>query len=998
MNKKYLNVILFSALMMGTAGTFTSCKDYDDDIADLNGRVDAVEKGLEALKADFGALGYVKDVTFANGKLTVTKSDGTPVSYDIPDTKDGNTTYSLDVAQKGNSATITLKGSDGSTIQKEINFTDTDTDKFDASQLTYDAATGVVSYKGVATGVKITIPEPEKVSVIKYTENDVVLGWQIGETKLLISDALPITSFEYIPEKILADWGERVIVFEENSYVPKVITSDVVGKDAAKGTYYMPNQAAPQYHVNPSSATIAQLAEEGKPEILREKVEQVTRTVGKFIEWKKSEIDKGVMTVTLEADPGLFEKDQNKLDEIALQFTDAKAGGKITTEYVGVINKTAEIDLVLTDKEVTALEPKDDKCHFAISKADAEAQAAVIDALNMPATTNHHLVQNVTYSKGIAGIDLKELVHACDVKDAAGHKFFDYAAHTNLTLSFKPVSYEVNKTPQEKYMKLDGSKFYAVNYGDVNESCIGKAPMVLAELRDSHNGDALVAAAYIKLLIVGDEAAKPEEDITIDKETTIGIGCNNPELAWTTNDEFMSTQVYTFESNNNLKALSKEQFHTIYAFVSQPSVAEYQNKGNWTVTETINTVDGKANHEVKFVLNNQPLAVGQYYAYGVYQKSTVDADLNKVDNSRSYPMNVVIKYIVNVNKVNFNATSGERVSNAWNADKTAASIYCETPSTTATNSTQIVGDLNELFDGGEVAFTYSSEFDKDMYPSFVSANMNYHFVFSAENLKATRGVVTGVDGTKYQLALNDAKTELHAVDHAIVTVTAADLTAANLVATLAGTNNKDVKYANTDVAKNLLNIAKRDAGSFYAIMDIEYFNGCDQFVTVTNGKFNLLFIRPVNVSSDSSKYFTDGLNEGDSANTLNLADLVIFKDWRYDSTDELNSFAKHLNYYKYYGVTKIDCPDLMKVQTNWGNKGKRTLEAAFGTEQAKKILSINPKVATPDGTTLPDYGTISYIKTSKAEISSYELYIPLTITYTWGTIVEEITVTVQSTK
>ena len=28
MNKKFLSVILFSALMVGTAGTFTSCKDY----------------------------------------------------------------------------------------------------------------------------------------------------------------------------------------------------------------------------------------------------------------------------------------------------------------------------------------------------------------------------------------------------------------------------------------------------------------------------------------------------------------------------------------------------------------------------------------------------------------------------------------------------------------------------------------------------------------------------------------------------------------------------------------------------------------------------------------------------------------------------------------------------------------------------------------------------------------------------------------------------------
>ena len=36
MNKKFLSVILFSALMVGTAGTFTSCKDYDDDIESLD--------------------------------------------------------------------------------------------------------------------------------------------------------------------------------------------------------------------------------------------------------------------------------------------------------------------------------------------------------------------------------------------------------------------------------------------------------------------------------------------------------------------------------------------------------------------------------------------------------------------------------------------------------------------------------------------------------------------------------------------------------------------------------------------------------------------------------------------------------------------------------------------------------------------------------------------------------------------------------------------------
>ena len=46
MNKKYLSVILFSALMLGTTGTFTSCKDYDDDIKNLQEQIDGQNKSL----------------------------------------------------------------------------------------------------------------------------------------------------------------------------------------------------------------------------------------------------------------------------------------------------------------------------------------------------------------------------------------------------------------------------------------------------------------------------------------------------------------------------------------------------------------------------------------------------------------------------------------------------------------------------------------------------------------------------------------------------------------------------------------------------------------------------------------------------------------------------------------------------------------------------------------------------------------------------------------
>ena len=50
MNKKFLSAILFGALMITSTGTFVSCKDYDDDINDLQTQIDnlATKSDVEA--------------------------------------------------------------------------------------------------------------------------------------------------------------------------------------------------------------------------------------------------------------------------------------------------------------------------------------------------------------------------------------------------------------------------------------------------------------------------------------------------------------------------------------------------------------------------------------------------------------------------------------------------------------------------------------------------------------------------------------------------------------------------------------------------------------------------------------------------------------------------------------------------------------------------------------------------------------------------------------
>ncbi len=56
MNKKYLSVVLFGALLAASAGTFTSCKDYDDDIKGLQEQIDGNKNSVAALEKQLATL------------------------------------------------------------------------------------------------------------------------------------------------------------------------------------------------------------------------------------------------------------------------------------------------------------------------------------------------------------------------------------------------------------------------------------------------------------------------------------------------------------------------------------------------------------------------------------------------------------------------------------------------------------------------------------------------------------------------------------------------------------------------------------------------------------------------------------------------------------------------------------------------------------------------------------------------------------------------------
>ena len=128
MNKKFLSAILFGALMVSSTGTFVSCKDYDDDIDQINQKLDGVEATVADLQKKIGDGAFVKSITPTADGFTVTMSDGssttiTGIKGDKGEAgKDGAEWTIIDGywACNGEKTTVKAEAVDGKDGQKEV--------------------------------------------------------------------------------------------------------------------------------------------------------------------------------------------------------------------------------------------------------------------------------------------------------------------------------------------------------------------------------------------------------------------------------------------------------------------------------------------------------------------------------------------------------------------------------------------------------------------------------------------------------------------------------------------------------------------------------------------------------------------------------------------------------------------------------------------------------------------------------------------------------------
>ena len=535
MNKKFLSVILFSALMAGTAGTFTSCKDYDDDIKDLQGQLDK-KASLDELNSKVSAL----ETSIAEAKTEASNAK-TAAQEALDKAKEA-----LDKAGQGGSSSEEIAALKAALekaqadLQKQIDkMASLETVDKKIADLKKELEGGFVTDEKLqALAAKVDALTAEVVKLIGHRLTSLAL---IPTQHINGIAAMTFTTLQYTPQKYEA--------MPTHTSDPSGHTNRPVldHKDAGTARYIATEKNKAYFHVSPSVGVRTQdiltpsfdcIKSEN---IMTKNADGTTITNNSPIEVTGHNIDKeGVLEVTFKKHSDFLgqqlstTKEGNK-EKFYMASLKAPISAENYTEDEAKDVEAGTIDGVYVNSEYARIEELIKLPYLANSRTDfgetitGEFADEIQNDGNGDFYVHYHDSVCVYESKANEYVDfkqpynepldLKKLVKVCvtDAKDAktnhANHanlaNYKDYGLTFRFYIPTAPyntlggVDGNTNKTDQQKFAKLDShengimsSKVYTVE--GTSATAVGREPIVRVELVDTVN-NALVAMRYLKV-------------------------------------------------------------------------------------------------------------------------------------------------------------------------------------------------------------------------------------------------------------------------------------------------------------------------------------------------------------------------------------------------------------------------------------------------------------------------------------------------------------------
>ena len=1022
MKRKYFSALLMGALTIASVSTFTSCKDYDDDISSLQSQIDKLNEMVSKIQGQIDKGAILTGVSPVENGVKLTLSNGD--SYTITNGKDG--AKGADGAAgapgtPGKDADIWKIGEDGYWYKNDT--------KTDYKAVGTDGAAGAAGTAGTpgAPGKdgKYYVPNPQTGTFFVYGDGDkdaydsgvsylasgiITATWtkdvltlngvknEAGE-QIVINLTTDLKALVFSPEY----YYQGIEAFEMATYKFKPKTVKAVDPDGNYKTdapttastffNYAPDMTA-SYFLNPANAKVEDKAELFS--FISADKKYVTRGTEPKRDFRVEKVDlskSGMVTVhtkyngdavkTIAAD--------NQVTVLALQYKGVN--GTVTSDFAAV-RATAYTDLQLNLASV----PHD--CNHLYATA-AEA-------------INHAAQANLKYNDD-KGIDLRELINTDRVYEGGACLGWDKNAKEDLVkqagfkYSFELVGYHkgANETSQSAHAAIaadgytmraqmpEGGNQQPYGYSAEkannlqNPATMNREPLVRVILTDTVNNK-IASVGYLKFKIT-DKDTQDQQQVfpmaTVTTPYTIDCDDNNvmkQDLKWFDIEEQIIAQL----------SLSKTQFETTYDYEGATLDLDQFDKAELNATalhpvnkigvveHTYQDVNGTETEVLKWAVNNQKAYAAfksgktTLTTYIRFTKKTDATSVAKPDYVNSADKYVYVKFTWTPSEINLTPSTafdnGSKIVSYWyGANKLDAnSGFAEIH-----GNVEAVGSTDNLKNGA------------------LSDAADDEFVFNISNtLKGNKLAVNKMaspyDGLNSKLVLTYEFVTGHglyanAAGNAIFT----DPLRANLVATLNKTTGVVSMKGCSKEAKEKLNAYAPKTGDVNTLDKVltarvkVVATMCgDIDVPVDNKEFDVKFIRPISITDATAK-FIDGV-------TTTAPLKLTFVDWR--GYNFVGTRVPSTNYFTYYGVKSIAL-DIDNAKTNLNNNWNDKLSELTSKIKLDFVAPTEAQIAAAD------FGTITY-SNNGSTVGTFQVKIPATVTYDWGELKTEVVVTIEKTQ
>lgn len=292
-------------------------------------------------------------------------------------------------------------------------------------------------------------------------------------------------------------------------------------------------------------------------------------------------------------------------------------------------------------------------------------------------------------------------------------------------------------------------------------------------------------------------------------------------------------------------------------------------------------------------------------------------------------------------------------------------------------------DLDDNFEGNVVKVAKTSA-TQNQYYDLATLGTAYSYEFAAVQPEIAD---PNQNNVKYQL--------VRGTDHTKLYVGAADV-AGNLVASIAADGT--LTYATTDSAKKLLNLYGHLVPKHFANVEIvATYDDCALALGTEN--FKVRFLRPVDVLDGDQAKFIDAQANGSS---IVLGDLFDLKDWREEALivknagSYVSAVENGVSLYPYYEFSTIKV-DIANAECDLTGTRKKVSEVTNKLELSVTGEGVQNNVVNIENVAALNTTKIVY-KNNEGNVQKFTLWIPVEITYYWGTLKAVAKCEVESTK